>query len=120
MQQRFFVCRILGPIDPVSKSWNTKCPFDVFWKMSLPCPKILSIANATCWTNSFSDLSFTIADRICRIVRCASFPVYRTTNTVYRTTNADAGLGPDMFKGGFENLTKKAINYPIRPLISRK
>ena len=35
---------------------------------------------------------------------------YVTTNIGYGTTNADAGVGIGMLKGGFKNLTKKAIN----------
>ena len=34
---------------------------------------------------------------------------YGTTNVGYGTTNADAGVGIGL-KGGFRNLTKKAIN----------
>ena len=35
--------------------------------------------------------------------------VYGTTNAVYGTTNADAGVGIGL-KGGFRNLTTKAMN----------
>ena len=36
------------------------------------------------------------------------------------TTNADAGVGIGLLKGGFKNLIEKVINSPIRPLITRK
>ena len=35
---------------------------------------------------------------------------YGTTNVGYRTTNADAGVGIGLKRGGFRNLIKKAIN----------
>ena len=52
--------------------------------------------------------------------------VYRTTNAVYGSTNADAGVGIGL-KGAFRNLTKKgheltdkAIDWPKVVLINRK
>ena len=33
-----------------------------------------------------------------------------TTNTIYGTINADAGVGIGLLKGKFENLTNKTIN----------
>ena len=39
---------------------------------------------------------------------------------VYGTTKADAGVGIGMLKGDSKNLNEKAIDQPIRPLISRK
>ncbi len=37
-------------------------------------------------------------------------PVYGTTNAVYGTTDADAGVGIGMLKGIQKNLIEKAIN----------
>ncbi len=38
---------------------------------------------------------------------------YWTTNTVYRTTNADAGVEIGMLNGGFKNLIEKAILFSV-------
>ena len=40
----------------------------------------------------------------------ACWNLYGTTNTVYWATNADAGVGIGMLRGGIKNLIEKAIN----------
>ena len=45
---------------------------------------------------------------------------YGTTNAGYRTTPNGCRVGNRYEKGGFNKLIEKVINWPIRPLISRK